>query len=373
MAGIVSRHVETTLDCDATVWLATGERSKLARIDPDAPVDPQDEIVAAWVLEHGKIAGLGTDTLAGAKVFAAPMVSATATWGVVALRPRVQGALVDREQRDLLEALLRQAGLAIERAHLAEEARLAALRAKTEELRASLLSAVSHDLRTPLAAITGAATSLLDASERFAEPQRVELLSAICEEADHLERLLTNLLDMTRIDSGGIAVKRDWVPIEEVVGSALARVEKTLAGHPLAIDLPADLPLVAVDPVVFGQVFVNLLENAAKYTPAGSAIEIAGRRTERAVEIDVADHGPGIPEAIQKRVFEKFYRGAGERAGGVGLGLAICRGIVEAHGGTISVTNRPEGGALFRISLPLLDEAPPVPSEPPAPETKDAT
>ncbi|MFO0616298.1 MAG: sensor histidine kinase KdpD [Polyangiaceae bacterium] len=381
IARVVRRHVETTLECDAAVWLSggapesiapgTADRSRLVRVDADRAVEAQDETVASWVLEHGRVAGLGTDTLAGAKVFAAPMASATATWGVIALRPRGDDARIDREQRDLLDALLRQAGLAIERTRLAEEARVAALRAKTEELRASLLSAVSHDLRTPLAAITGAATSLLDASERLDEPQRVELLTAICDEADHLERLLTNLLDMTRIDSGGVAVKREWVPIEEVVGSALARVEKSLAGRPLEIHLPADLPLVAVDPVVFGQVFVNLLENAAKYTPDGSPIEVGARRADGAIEIDVADHGPGIPEAAQKRVFEKFYRGVGERPGGVGLGLAICRGIVEAHGGAIAVTNRPGGGALFRISLPLV-ESPPVPSEPPPPGDAEA-
>ena len=351
--------METAFDCDATAWLARG---RLTLVDGGAAVDAQGQTVAEWVQEHGRPAGVGTDTLAGASVFVAPIPSATATLGVVALRPRSEGAPLDREQRDLLETLLRQAGLAIERTFLAEEARAAAVRAKTEELRASLLSAVSHDLRTPLATITGATTSLLE-MPGLDDAQRLELLVAICDEAEHLERLLTNLLDMTKIDSGGIVVKRDWVPIEEVVGSALGRVEKQLAGHPLTVELAEDLPLVAVDPVVFAQVFVNLLENAAKYTPKGAAIDVAAREREGAIEIDVADRGPGIPIGMQDRVFEKFYRGSGERAGGVGLGLAICRGIVEAHGGSIAVQDRPGGGALFRITLPLVGEPPRVPSE----------
>lgn len=361
IARVVVRHVETTFDCDAVVWLAL---QKLVLVDAvSGALDAQAETVAAWVHEHGRPAGLGTDTLAGAGVFVAPMLAADTALGVVALRPHVAGARLDREQRELLDTLLRQAALGIERTRFADEARAAALRARTEELRASLLSAVSHDLRTPLAAITGAATSLIEAPNRIEAPQRLELLGSICDEADHLERLLTNLLDMTRIDSGGIAVKREWVPLEEVVGSALGRLEKTLEHRAITTDLPEELPLVAVDPVVFAQVFMNLLENATKYTPAGSPIEISARRRGDALEIDVADRGPGIPEAMQSRVFEKFYRGQSERVGGVGLGLAVCKGIVEAHGGTLSVTNRTGGGAIFRIRLPILEEPPPVPSE----------
>jgi len=366
VAQVIAKHVEAGFECDAAVQLASAGGEGLEPVPGAgrAELGPQEITVTRWVQEHGRPAGLGTDTLAGAKVFAAPLPGASGTRGVVAIRPR-QSTDLDGEQRGLLDALLRQGGLAIERVGLADEARAAALRAKTEELRASLLSAISHDLRTPLAAITGAATTLLDPDAHFGtEAEREDLLTTICEEAERLERLVTNLLDMTRIDSGGFIVKREWVPIEEIVGSAITRLEKKLAGRTIKTELPADLPLVAVDPVVFSQVFVNLLENAAKYTPSGSPLSIAARRVDDAIEIDVADSGPGIPDGSVARVFEKFFRGAGVGAQGVGLGLAVCRGIVVAHGGTISAENRPEGGALFRVVLPLVGEAPPVPEEP---------
>lgn len=227
-----------------------------------------------------------------------------------------------------------------------------ALRARTEEMRASLLSAVSHDLRTPLAVITGAATTLRDDAESVREPARTELVSTICEEAERLERLVGNLLHMTRIEAGGAAIKREWVPVEELVVSAMARLEGPLAARRVATKLPESLPLVSVDPVLFEQVFLNLLENAVKYTPSTAAIEIEGRRADDRVVIDVMDQGPGFSPGDEDRIFEKFYRGTAARSG-VGLGLAICRGIVEAHGGTITAKNREGGGGAFRITIPV--------------------
>jgi K+-sensing histidine kinase KdpD len=238
------------------------------------------------------------------------------------------------------------------------------LRAATEERRSSLLSALSHDLRTPLAAITGAATTLRDESAAIDEAQRRELLDTICEEADRLERLVRNLLDMTRLESGALVVRRQWIPLEEIVGSALTRVESQLGGRPVRTDLPADLPLVSADAVLLEQVFVNLLENAAKYTPAGSPLDISARPGDRGeLVIDVADRGPGIPPGEESRLFEKFFRArkTGGESPGAGLGLAICRGVIGAHGGTISAANRPGGGALFRMTLPSAGPPPPAP------------
>jgi K+-sensing histidine kinase KdpD len=250
-----------------------------------------------------------------------------------------------------------------QQAELAKEAEAAALRAATEEMRSSLLSAVSHDLRTPLATITGAATTLRDGGTGVDGGQREELLQMICEEADRLERLVTNLLDMTQLASGSLRVRREWTSLEEIVGSALARLDARLAGRAVRTDLPEDLPLFSGDAVLLEQVLVNLLENAAKYTPAESAVEISARADGRGMTVDVADHGPGLPPGDEARIFEKFVRGRQARGPGAGLGLAICRGIVEAHGGTLTAENRAGGGALFRLSLPRVGEPPGAPPD----------
>jgi two-component system sensor histidine kinase KdpD len=262
------------------------------------------------------------------------------------------------EHHRFIEAFTQQAGLAIERARLAEEAKASALRIRTEEMRNALLSAVSHDLRTPLGAITGAGTALRDDKGRLDPAQRAELCETICAEAERMERLIGNILDMVRLESGGIVPKREWVPLEEIVGSALTRLESRLGSCEVRVVIPESLPLVSVDPVLFAQVFVNLIDNALKHGES-SPIEIAARHQAGALQIEVADRGPGLPAGAEQRVFEKFYRGPQVRAGGVGLGLPICRGIVQAHGGAIVAEPRAGGGALFRITLPA-QEAPPA-------------
>jgi two-component system sensor histidine kinase KdpD len=243
------------------------------------------------------------------------------------------------------------------------EATAAVLRARTEEMRSALLSAVSHDLRTPLAAITGAATTLREGSRGGTAPDQADLLDTICEEAERLERLVRNLLDMTRLESGSLVVKREWVPLEEIVGAALTRLDAQLVGRPVRAALPSDLPLLSVDAILLEQVFVNLLENAGKYTPANSALDLTARVANQTLVIEVADRGPGLPPGGEARIFEKFYRGQPAGPPGAGLGLAICRGIVHAHGGTIVAEQRDGGGALFRIVLPLSTPPPPIPAE----------
>jgi K+-sensing histidine kinase KdpD len=245
-----------------------------------------------------------------------------------------------------------------------QDVRSAALRAKTEETRSALLSAVSHDLRTPLASITGAATALRD-DRGLGVNTRAELLETICDETERLERLVVNLLDMTRLESGPIVLKREWVPLEEMVGSALTRLERYLGERPVQTDLPESLPLLSVDPVLFEQVFVNLLENASRYTPSGSPLEIAARMDDTSVMIEIRDSGRGFAPGTEERVFEKFFRGEHAGKSGAGLGLPICRAIVEAHGGVISAENRPSGGALIRIVLPLVGQAPSIRPVPP--------
>lgn len=204
-----------------------------------------------------------------------------------------------------------------------------------------------------------AATSLRD-DPMLLPAVRADLLEAICEEADRLERLVGNLLDMTRVESGGLHVRREWVPLEEVVGAALTRLEKALAGRAITTAIETTLPLVPVDPVLLEQVFINLLENAAKYTPPKSPIEIRAFPTAGGVDVEVLDRGPGFPPGDELRIFEKFYRGAHIGVGGVGLGLPICRGILVAHGGTLLAENRQGGGARFLMHLPIVGEAPPL-------------
>ncbi|MGQ0694612.1 MAG: ATP-binding protein, partial [Nitrospiraceae bacterium] len=319
--------------------------------------------VAQWVYDHGDRAGLGTDTLPGASALYLPLVGSTGPVGVVAVRPKDTGLLLDPEQLHLLESLVNQVALAIERTRLSDEAQQAHVRAETERMRNAILSSVSHDLRTPLATITGAASSLLDEQGNIDHAARLELSRSIYREADRLDRLLKNLLDMMRIEAGAVHLSKEWHPVDEVVGAALARLEGRLREHTVNTAFPADLPLVLVDGVLLEQVVINLVENAVKYGPPGSAIDLSASGGDREVIVEVADRGPGIPFGEEARIFDKFYRAKPAREGGVGLGLTICRGIVEAHGGRIWAENRSGGGALFRFSIPLPDQQPPVETE----------
>jgi two-component system sensor histidine kinase KdpD len=321
---------------------------------------PSEEAIAQWVFDHGHKAGLRADTFSDATALYLPLRGARETFGVLAVLPDARGSIFEPEQQHLLEVFAGQTALAIERTlarRAAEETQRAAeetrFHMQTEQMRSSLLSAVSHDLRTPLASITGAASTLRSQGERLPLETRQELLESISEEADRLGRLVGNLLDMTRFESGGVELRRDLYPLEEIVGTALQRMEPHLQGRPVYTELAENLPMVFVDDVLLGQVLWNLLENAAKYTPPGTPLELAGFEHEGAVTIEVRDRGPGVPPGEEERIFEKFYRGKPGNARGVGLGLPICRAIVEAHRGTIQALPRPAGGAIFRIRLPL--------------------
>ena len=366
VAETAARQAAAVFGCDAVILLRdpVGDLEAPRQGPSQVTLDPQELGVARWASDHLQAAGAGTGILPAATVACHPLSAGSASLGVLALKP-LAAATMDAEQRDFLELFARQVAFAIERVRLAEEAKVATLRASNEAMRSSLLSAISHDLRSPLAAITGAGTALRDDRERLGPEQRSELLDTICVEAERMERLIGNVLDMVRIESGGLAPRRDWVPLEEVVGSALERLDATVQGREVIVDLPEGLPLVPMDPVLFEQVFVNLLENAVKYTPAASPVTVRARALEQELEIVVADRGPGILPGEEERIFEKFHRGAHAGGGGVGLGLPICRGIVQAHGGTIGAANREGGGAEFRIRLPLNETPPKVTAEMP--------
>ncbi|MCZ2340937.1 MAG: DUF4118 domain-containing protein, partial [Bacteroidales bacterium] len=312
-------------------------------------------VVAQWVADHDRTAGLGTDTLPNATAYFVPLVGSQRTVGTLGVRPVDLQWLLDPEQRRLLETCVDLIALAIERDQSTLDAAEAQLRVKAEQLRNSLLSSVSHDLRTPLAAIAGAATSLLEGSAGQDTETRQELLQTVVGEAHRLTRLVENLLEMTRLESGTAEPNKQWHVLEEVVGSALARLRRELEYHVVAVSLPPNLPLLFVDGLLLEQVLVNLIENAARYTPAGSRIELSAQSFGDRCEIRVADDGPGLPPGSEARVFDKFFRGTTKTTDGrrgVGLGLAICQAIIEAHEGRISAGNRPSGGAEFIISLP---------------------
>jgi two-component system sensor histidine kinase KdpD len=320
--------------------------------------------VAQWVYDHGQMAGLGTDTLAGADGLYLPLGASRGTVGVLGVRPAQPRRFLSPDQLHLLETFANQTAVAIERAQLADEAQRAQVQIETERLRNSLLSSVSHDLRTPLTVITGSASSLLEGEAAFDASTRRELLQTIFDEGNRLNRLVANLLDMTRLEAGTIHVQKEWQPLEEVVGAALGRLEPRLQGRPVSVSLPADLPLVPLDSVLIEQVLVNLLENALIYTLGDSPIDITAWPADGAVVVEVADRGPGLPPGDEQRVFEKFYHTQPlGRAGGVGLGLTICRGFVEAHGGRIWAENRIGGGAQFCFTLPLGGPPPQVSTE----------
>ena len=322
---------------------------------------PKEAGVAQWVYDHQHMAGLGTTTLPSAEALYLPLVAARGTVGVLGVRPAQPRRLLTPEQVALLETFASQTALALERALLAEEAQQAQLQVETERLRNSLLSSVSHDLRTPLTAITGATSTLLEEDMRLDTPTRHELLQTVHEEAARLNRLVSNLLAMTRLESGAVQVHKEWQPLEEVVGAALTRLEALLHDRPLTTHLPADLPLVPLDSVLIEQVLINVLDNAMKYTPPGSPLALAAWTTDSAVTVEVADQGPGLAPGDEQRIFEKFYRAqrSGESSG-AGLGLTICRGIIEAHGGHLWAENRPGGGAVLRFTLPLTGTPPAV-------------
>jgi two-component system sensor histidine kinase KdpD len=316
-------------------------------------LDPKEAGVAQWVFDHRQPAGPGTDTLPGASALYLPLIGSRGPTGVIAIRPTQPTRLLDPEQLRLLETFASQTALAIERARLAEEAQRAHVQAETERMRSAILSSVSHDLRTPLAAITGSASSLLESGEHLDAPSRRELAHAIYEEAYRLDRLLKNLLDITRLEAGAMQLQKEWHPLEEIVGSALTRLEQRLGDRQIRTDFPPDLPLLQLDGVLVEQVIINLMENALKYAPPKSEIELSARKTDGAVLFEIADRGPGLSPGDEQRIFEKFYRADPAREGGVGLGLTICRGIIDAHGGRIWGESRPGEGAVFRFTLPM--------------------
>ncbi len=318
-----------------------------------------DLSVAQWVFDHNEMAGQGTNTLPGAQAIYYPIHNEDKVVGVLALLPINLRRVFLPEQQKLLETFLRQIGQGIGRIRLSEQAKTTQMQIEAERLRNSLLSAISHDLRTPLSTIIGSASALAEDNGQLQAQDKLELSRAIVDEAERMSNLVNNILDMARLDAGVVELNRQWHPLDEIIGTVLTRLHKHLAGRQVKVKLPPELTMIFVDSVMIEQVLINLLENALRYSPAGSDIDISAEILVNALQIAIADHGPGIAKGLEDRLFEKFYQIRHEAAqSGVGLGLAICRAIIEIHGGRIFAQNRPGGGAMFSFILPM-DQAPP--------------
>ena len=337
-----------------------------------------ESVAARWVHEGRQAAGAGTGRCADSDILFVPIGTANRHLGLVAVRPEPPDRVPEPEEVETVEALAGQAAFALERTHMAEQHEQARAEAEAERLRTSLLSSLSHDFRTPLATIEGAASSLLEGDGGLTPDGRHDLADTILEESHRMTRLVTNLLDMIRVETGALAVQKSWQPLEEALGVALLRVEERLKDHPVTVDLPPNLPLVPIDELLVEQVFINLLENAAKYTLPGTQIDVTASETGGEVRVEVADRGPGVPEGGEEAIFRKFFRSPGPQGGahsggtppgGAGLGLTISRGIITAHGGRMWVEHRPGGGAAFRFTVPLSGpHIPALPAEPDAVE-----
>jgi two-component system sensor histidine kinase KdpD len=356
------QHFSEIFQCQAMALLPD-EKGKLhvAAGDP-AAVFQKDILkelgVAQWAYDAGQMAGWGTQSLPDSPILYVPLQAADATLGVLALRPRDPQSeywlLPEQLRLRLLESLAKQVALAFEVERLQKTAMEAQVVAESERLRSSLLGSMTHDFQTPLAAIMGSASSLIDLQVRLDAMQAREMLANIYDEAERLSRLVNNLLNIARLQAGSLKLHKELQPLEEVVGAALNRLEKKLADRPITISLPADLPMVPLDAALVEHIFINLLENSLKYTPPGSPLSISAIRKESEVEVEVADQGPGFPPDDLEKIFEMYYRGTTEIGQkGYGLGLSICRAIVQAHGGRIWAVNRAGEGAAIRFTFPL--------------------
>jgi len=357
IAAIAAREVGNLYGGEVTVLVAdeAGQLEVLARSPSRFEESPTEQVVAKWVLDKAEPAGAGTDTLPSAAALYFPLRAARGTVGAIGIK---DDKALDPQQINLLETFANSLALAIERTQLAKESHTARLAAEAERMRNILLNSVSHDLRTPLTVIGGAASALIEG-----DGNTKELARTIFEESERMNRHVQNLLDMTRLEARTINPKLEWNSLEELVGSALAQTEKLLAGREIKTFIPPAMQLVRVDEVLVEKALINLLENVARHTPAGTPVEIRVSRPHDRVRIEINDRGPGLPAGEEVKIFDKFYQAGGQGDSGFGLGLAIVHSVAEAHGGRAWAENRPGGGARFYLELSASGEAPEVPFE----------
>ena len=349
IASMLNVRVVVLLPTEHTVELRAG-------YPPEDTLDEADLAAATWTWEHNHAAGRGADTLPGAKRLFLPLRTGRGVVGVLGIDNDRAGPLLTPDQSRLLTALSDQAALAIERVNLVEDIEKSRLSLERDRLHAALLTSLSHDLRTPLAGILGSAGALRELSPKLTNAEKLELVTTIIEESERLNRFIANLLDMTRLESGAVKPNNSLYDLREAVGAVLKRASKILDGHEVRLEFAQNLPFADIDPVLFEQVLFNLLDNAAKYSDAGTTIHIRAWPGEHDICLQVLDEGPGIPPDDLELIFERFYRvQKGDRVRpGTGLGLAISRGFIEAMRGTIKADNRTDRkGAVFTIALPI--------------------
>lgn len=351
----IQTNAATMFERRVTVWLPAADgRLQALEEGGESAADENERAVATWAFEHGEPAGRDTDTLPASQLRFIPLRTARGVIGVLGVEPGAPNRRLSPAQRRLFDVFASLAATAIERAQLEDAARRAQVLAATEKLETALLNSISHDLRTPLVSITGALTSLQEEGMRLDDATRQALLENAREETERLNRLVGNLLDMTRLEAGALRLRREPSDMQDVVGSALEQLDRRLEGRSVRVDVPDDMPPVPMDFALITQALVNLVDNALKYSPPDTPIEIRARAHEQNVQVQVMDRGLGIPPQDLPRVFDKFYRvQRPEMVSGTGMGLAICKGIVEAHGGTITAENRLGGGTLITFTLPF--------------------
>ncbi len=361
MVTAASRHVADVFQGDTAILLPdASNRLTVAAHHGAFKVESANEGAAAqWVFEHQRWAGWSTETLSASTAMYVPLVTSSSSLGVLALRPKDPKHPLESDQRHLLETFATQLAIALERSKLASQVESSRRDVEAEQIRSSLLSCVSHDLRTPLSTISGAASTLLDEQGTLSTVSRRDLLHSVADEASRLNQIVGKLLDMTRLDAPGFKLQKEWYPLDELVGSALNRLRSALRGHPVRTNLPDELPLVEVDGVLVETVLANLVENASRYTPPGSNIEVRAAREDDHVMVEVLDNGPGLVPGTEQDIFRRFVRkGPAADRSGTGLGLAICDAVVRLHGGKIGAENRPEGGARFWFTIPSVQQPP---------------
>ncbi len=366
LLSIGMRHISEVFDGSVAALLPDDHQQLTKTVRPaqgKQALTNLDLAVAQWVQTNHQMAGLGTNTLPGAEALYVPLPGTNRDIGVLAIRPNETPKFARPEQMQLLQTFAHQLAQACERAYLSQENEQSRIQIKEEQLRSTLLSSVSHDLRTPLATIAGAASSIVEAPASIDVDSCKVRAEEIYNESVRLNRLVTNLLDMTKLESGTLQVKKEWCPVDELIGAALTSVDDRLGDRDVKPNVSDGLPLLPVDSVLVQQLLVNLLENAIKYTPDNSPIDITATKQDDNVVISVGDRGEGITPENKGKVFQKFFREGKQSGPGAGLGLAIASGIAEAHGGRLWVEDNTGGGALFKFSLPIDAQAPAEPSE----------
>jgi two-component system sensor histidine kinase KdpD len=349
--SIVTIHMEQTFGRNVVIFLQESGHLVAHRLEPRQTA-PEDLKAAEWAYQKGEQAGRRTSQFSTAWARYLPLKTSARTVGVLGAEPKDPNDFFSAGQTRLLEAFATQVALAFERVQLAEQARQMKLLQATEKLQHALLNSISHDLRTPLVSITGALSTLDEQDASLNDESRRSLIETAREEADRLNRLVGNLLDMTRLEAGAMHVKRESADVQDLIGAALGQMEERLAGREVRLDVPADLPLVPMDFVLIVHVLVNLIDNALKYSPDGSPLDLQASRLDKEVQIAILDRGLGIPPEDLTRVFDKFYRvHRPQQITGTGLGLAISKGIMEAHNGRVWAETRPGGGTIFTIAL----------------------